>query len=320
MTKLAEAFDREILHLTLDRLLPSRILGKDLPRSRKFEQIRVSMQEIGLIEPLSVTQPDARSGLCTVLDGHLRLAAARELGWQTVASLCSRDDEGYTYNNRVNRLATVQEHFMILRALERGVAEERLARALDLDIDTIRRKRDLLAGICPEAVELLKEAHFHQEVTRHLRKMKPARQVECVELMLSVNNFSATYAEALLHVEYTPAQTVAIGARLAVPATVYQPTASVRASVARLTVPATLYGPTARVQVSPARLAVPATVYQPAAAWGLHVPARLAVPATLYQPVAAYSAPASGQLFARLTRADALRVVVDAAPLRVRPE
>ena len=130
----------------------------------------------------------------------------------------------------------------------------------------------------------------------------------------------ATYAEALLHVEYTPAQTVAIGARLAVPATVYQPTASVRASVARLTVPATLYGPTARVQVSPARLAVPATVYQPAAAWGLHVPARLAVPATLYQPVAAYSAPASGQLFARLTRADALRVVVDAAPLRVRPE
>ena len=198
MTKLAEAFDRDILNLTLDRLLPSRMLGKDVPRSRKFEQIRVSMQEIGLIEPLSVTQPDARSGLCTVLDGHLRLAAARELGWQTVACLCSRDDEGYTYNKRVNRLATVQEHFMILRALERGVAEERLGRALDLDIDTIRRKRDLLAGICPEAVELLKEAHFHQEVTRHLRKMKPARQVECVELMLSVNNFSATYAEALL--------------------------------------------------------------------------------------------------------------------------
>lgn len=198
MTQLTEAFDRDILQLPLDRLLPSRILGKDVPRSRKFEQIRVSMQEIGLIEPLSVTQPDARSGLCMVLDGHLRLAAARELGWQEVACLCSRDDEGYTYNKRVNRLATVQEHFMILRALERGVPEERLARALDLDIGTIHRKRDLLDGICPEAVELLKEAHFHREVTRHLRKMKPARQVECVELMLSVNNFSATYAEALM--------------------------------------------------------------------------------------------------------------------------
>lgn len=76
MTKLAEAFDCDMLHLTLDRLLPSRLLGKNVPRSRKFEQIRVSMQEIGLIEPLSVMQPDARSGLCAVLDGHLRLAAA----------------------------------------------------------------------------------------------------------------------------------------------------------------------------------------------------------------------------------------------------
>jgi ParB-like chromosome segregation protein Spo0J len=198
MTMLTEAFDRDLLQLPLDRLLPSRSLGKDVPRSRKFEQIRVSMQEVGLIEPLSVTQPDARSGLCMVLDGHLRLAAARDLGWREVACLCSRDDEGYTYNKRVNRLATVQEHFMILRALERGVSEERLARTLSVDIETIRRKRDLLAGICPEAVELLKEAHFHREVMRHLRKMKPARQVECIELMLSVNNFSATYAEALL--------------------------------------------------------------------------------------------------------------------------
>ena len=73
-----------------------------------------------------------------------------------------------------------------------------IRRALDLDRDTICRKRDLLAGICAEAVALPKEARFHQDVTRHLRKMKPARQVECVVLMLSVNNFSAPYAEALL--------------------------------------------------------------------------------------------------------------------------
>jgi hypothetical protein len=156
------------------------------------------MAEIGLIEPLSITRPDPSTGLYTLLDGHLRLLAARELGWNSVACLCARDDEGYTYNKRVNRLSTVQEHYMILRALERGVPEDRLARALDLDILSIRRKRDLLDGICPEAVDLLKEAHFHHEMVRHLRKMKPARQVECAELMVSVNNFSATYAAALL--------------------------------------------------------------------------------------------------------------------------
>lgn len=198
MTALVEAFDRDVLELDLEYLLPSRALTKEIGKTRKFEQIRASMEEIGLIEPLSVTRPDAKTRLYMVLDGHLRLLAARDLGWPRIACLCARDDEAYTYNKRVNRLATVQEHFMILRALERGVSEERLARALDLDIESIRRKRNLLDGICQEAVELLKEAHFHREVMRHLKKMKPARQVECVELMLSVNNFSATYAEALL--------------------------------------------------------------------------------------------------------------------------
>jgi hypothetical protein len=33
---------------------------------------------------------------------------------------------------------------------------------------------------------------------RHLRKMKQARQIECAELMVSVNNYSAHYAAALL--------------------------------------------------------------------------------------------------------------------------
>jgi hypothetical protein len=198
VTVLPEAFDRQVLHIAFDRLLPTRVQPKEMMRTRKFLQIRASMAEIGLIEPLSVTRPDPKGGLYTLLDGHLRLLAARELGWQSIACLCARDDEGYTYNKRVNRLSTVQEHYMVLRALERGVPEERLARALDLDISSIRRKRDLLDGICPEAVELLKEAHFHHEVARHLRKMKPARQVECTELMVSVNNFTASYAAALL--------------------------------------------------------------------------------------------------------------------------
>lgn len=198
MTVLPEAFDRQVLQVGFDRLLPSRAHQKDIVKTRRFVQIRASMAEIGLIEPLSITRPDPKTGLHTLLDGHLRLLAARELGWTTVACLRARDDEGYTYNKRVNRLSTVQEHYMLLRALERGVPEDRLARALDLDILSIRRKRDLLDGICPEAVDLLKEAHFHHELVRHLRKMKPARQVECAELMVSVNNFSATYAAALL--------------------------------------------------------------------------------------------------------------------------
>ena len=87
---------------------------------------------------------------------------------------------------------------MLLRALERGVSEDRLARALALNIESIRRKRDLLEGICPEVVEILKDQHFAIDVMRHLRKMKSARQIECAELMASVNNYSVNYAAALL--------------------------------------------------------------------------------------------------------------------------
>jgi ParB-like chromosome segregation protein Spo0J len=198
VSRLPEAFKRTTLALPLARLLPSRILGKDIQQGRKFAQIRASMQEIGLIEPLVVAPAPSQEGCYTVLDGHLRLQVARELGLPSLLCLCAKDDEAYTYNKRVSRLATVQEHYMILRALERGVPEERLAKALDVNVDGIRRRRDLLNGICPEVVEMLKNANFAADIMRLLRRMKPARQIECAELMLSLNSFSISYATALL--------------------------------------------------------------------------------------------------------------------------
>ena len=198
MKGLPTAFDRTPLELALDRLLPSRPVSKDIEKTRKYRQIRTSIKEVGLIEPLSIAAADPKSGLHIVLDGHMRLQAIRELGHATAACLVASDDEGFTYNKRVNRLATVQEHYMIQRALERGVPEDRLAKALDLKVISIRRKRGLLEGICPEVVDMLKDQHFPEDIMRHLRKMKPARQIECAELMISLNNFSAYYAAALL--------------------------------------------------------------------------------------------------------------------------
>jgi ParB-like chromosome segregation protein Spo0J len=198
VSRLPEAFERKTLVLPLARLLPSRIISKDLQQGRKFAQIRASMLEIGLIEPRVGAPAPSQEGCYTVLDGHIRLQVARELELPSLLCLSAKDDEAYTYNKRVSRLATVQEHYMILRALERGVPEERLAKALDVNVDAIRRRRDLLNGICPEVVEMLKNANFAAEIMRLLRRMKPARQIECVELMLSLNNFSISYASALL--------------------------------------------------------------------------------------------------------------------------
>ena len=87
---------------------------------------------------------------------------------------------------------------MIRRAVERGVSPERLAKALSVDISMMKKKITLLDGICSEAVDLLKDRQFAADISRVIRKMKPTRQIECVELMVSANNVTRSYAEALL--------------------------------------------------------------------------------------------------------------------------
>lgn len=65
--------------------------------------------------------------------------------------LIATDGESYTYNNRINRLSTIQEHLLIQRAVKQGVVTPaKLAEALDVDVKNIVRKLKLLDGIAPE--------------------------------------------------------------------------------------------------------------------------------------------------------------------------
>ncbi|SCK61126.1 Chromosome segregation protein Spo0J, contains ParB-like nuclease domain [Variovorax sp. HW608] len=191
-------FIPEPITLALDRILPSRKPPEGLHTSRKFKQIMASMEAVGLIEPLSVGKADKTTGNHILLDGHMRLLALRQLGYVDAPCLIATDDESYTYNNRLNRISSIQEHHMLRRAVERGVTPERLAKALNVDTSLIHKKVSLLDGICPEAVEMLKDQHFAANLGSVLRKLKPTRQVECVELMLTANNMTVAYATALL--------------------------------------------------------------------------------------------------------------------------
>lgn len=203
MTSISVGFESDPQNIALAAILPSHKVPVGLLSSRKYKQISASIREIGLIEPLSVGPADSTNGQHLLLDGHIRLVALKDLGHESVLCLIAKDDEAYTYNNRINRISTIQEHFMLRRAIERGVPPERLAAALCVDVSHITKKANLLEGICPEAAELMKDKHFSVELGRVIRKMKPTRQVECLELMVAANNFSIAYAEALLVV--TPA-------------------------------------------------------------------------------------------------------------------
>lgn len=191
-------FDLETHQIPIENLLPSKKVPEGVMTTRKFKQILSSIKEIGLIEPLSVIPTDDDTGNFLLLDGNLRVLALKELGDNHAPCLIAKDFETYTYNHRINRLSTVQEHYMLRRAIDKGVSRERLARAFNVNLSTINTRVNLLHGICPPAVQLLQDHQFNPDVTRLLRKMKAARQVEAVELMIAADKITAPHAEALL--------------------------------------------------------------------------------------------------------------------------
>ena len=198
MAKLIQqAFYTELIDISVQKIFPSKTLSSQIRHGRKYKQILASIQEVGLIEAPVVTPLKDDEGYL-LLDGHLRLMALRELEVTQVICLLSTDDERYTYNKYISRLSAIQEHNMIIKALDAGVSEEKLARALNLEIQTIRNKRYLLEGICPEVIDILKDKRVSEPVFRVLKKMKPGRQLKAAQLMNDQNRFTSGYAQALL--------------------------------------------------------------------------------------------------------------------------
>ena len=191
-------FEANLLTIPINAILPVKQLPVTVTKSQKYGQIAASIREVGLIEPPVVARAAGQDGSFILLDGHVRLHVLKEMGETTVTCLVATDDESFTYNKRISRLATIQEHKMILRAVERGVSEARIAAALNVNIALIRQKRTLLNGICPEAAELLKARHCPINSFRFLRKMKPLRQIQAAELMIAANNYTVPYVEAIL--------------------------------------------------------------------------------------------------------------------------
>lgn len=191
------AFRPEVLSIPLECILSLRQMKPGLKKSNKYRRILASVREVGVIEPLIVYPVNDSSRTFYLLDGHFRLEALKDVGSKDATCLVSTDDEAFTYNHKVNRLSPIQEHYMILKAIENGVSEERIATALNVDIASIKKKRNLLDGICPEATELLKDKQVTKSIFQVLKKMKPMRQIEAAELMVASNNYTHPYVLAL---------------------------------------------------------------------------------------------------------------------------
>ena len=191
-------FEQAACRIAIADIKPLKLVTETIKNSPKYVQIAASIREVGIIEPPVVARDRDESRQYLLLDGHLRIEVLRDMGETEVVCLVSTDDEAFTYNKRVNRLAIIQEHKMILKAIERGASEERIAKALNINVSSIKRKRRLLNGICPEAAELLKDKHICIELIWELKKLMPFRQIEAVELMVAMNKYTASYAKQMV--------------------------------------------------------------------------------------------------------------------------
>jgi len=189
-------FDIETVTLSLDKIIPLKIVTPQMKKDRNYRRIVTSIRVGGIIElPIVARQGKGRYVL---LEGHLRLEALKELGETEMTCLVSTDDEAFTHNKFVNHISSVQEHKMILNAIKRGVPEETIAQALDMDVTGIIRKKRLLVGICPEAIELLEDKIIAAEVFSILKRLVAVRQIEAAMLMNDACLYTATYAKTLL--------------------------------------------------------------------------------------------------------------------------
>jgi ParB-like chromosome segregation protein Spo0J len=189
------AFRVKVVPLPLSHLFLARPVTDTERSHEKYKQIAASIKAIGIVEP-PIVHPLGQ-GRYRVLDGRKRIDVLTERGSTTVDCIVASDDESFTYNHRVNYLSTIGEHQMILKALVHN-SEEAIAQALNVDVAVIREKRNLLNGICPEAVEVLKARRVAPGAFSALRKMRLVRQVQAAELMVASNSYTARFARALL--------------------------------------------------------------------------------------------------------------------------
>ena len=195
MKEPTRGFEMESIVLPLDQILPIRLIQDPENKISRYKAIRSSIQEVGLVEPLIVSRSKDKFIL---VDGHLRLHAMKSLGMTEAECLISTDDESFTYNARISRLAPIQEHKMILKAVKDGLTPERIATALNLRVKDIRDSLRLLDGIHEEVADMLKDKQVAPGAIQGLKKVTAVRQIEIAELMVSTNTFTRNYVDALL--------------------------------------------------------------------------------------------------------------------------
>jgi ParB/RepB/Spo0J family partition protein len=191
-------FQMQIIRLLLENILPVRQIDDGHKKANRYEVIMASIKAVGLVEPLVVFPLKGQPGKYTLVNGHMRYHAMKELEWTSADCLIANDDEGFTYNARISRLPAIQEHKMIMKAVKNGANLERIAAALNISPRHVQASMSLLIGICDEAVDLLKDKLISPQALKLIKKVTDERQVDIARMLIEANNYHTGYVEGLV--------------------------------------------------------------------------------------------------------------------------
>jgi hypothetical protein len=167
----------------------------NLQNNRKYKKIVSSIKNIGLIEPLSIYQQKNRFIL---LDGYLRLLAAKEIDMYEVPCFIYKNRDSYTFNAMRNELSPLQESKMIKKAVSQGVDENDLAIVLNVSLKRIRQTQKLVDSLIPEAKELLDGNYIFRSTAEQLGRVNHKGQRRILKKMDEAQNYNTSYAKVLV--------------------------------------------------------------------------------------------------------------------------
>ena len=95
------AFRMDGVTLPLTTIHPIRQVKPTDHAFGKYNAVKSSIREVGVIEPLIVHPQPGSKDLYYLLDGHMRLKALQELGITDAFCLISTDADPFTYNDKL---------------------------------------------------------------------------------------------------------------------------------------------------------------------------------------------------------------------------
>jgi len=182
------------IDVPIEMLVPLQEREINLKSNKGFKKILSSIKTIGLIEPLCAFKED---GMYILLDGFLRLKACEQLNFPTVPCILYEDKEAYTFNKMVNRLSPYQEHKMLRKSLE-TIDHEVIEETLGLKSLTYRLGTKVYKELHPDVISVIDKNLMSRNAAKELAFVNRERQLEILKEMKKSNDYSISFARALV--------------------------------------------------------------------------------------------------------------------------